>query len=1056
MQRVVVVAVFILGSGAGLSACSDDDQALVSQSIERPSAITFACYGELRITSSETGAASDPIVASAQPLSACQARLQSTGSGESARPADPPGQGAIGSSAPDDPSFYSFVLQQDSGSMAVVRTAIGVGETVSLVLDADPLAPGKNAVVIGSLPVDLITSPSGCHVVAANAGSCDLSVIDVASAVDPRVLPVVERRTVRAAGQPLFARPRAMVGSPAAGEVGVECPATAQGLAYVAYPGCSSVAVVDIATGDVVGGVAFGDDGTVELTAELACENECGDAAVPIAFAGQVDTTGPERPVTVTLDDSGQRLFIGSENRPGLTIVELDTAGLPVSSQRVELEGRVGIEQVHLSPVVAMGGSITSTTSAGEFQFVYALATDGTIRVIEVRTLLAECDTQVDPRYLTGIRDAAQLACLPVGGEQTPPRRALASSPGIRLPGDAVPLDLAFVTLDLSDNPARDVNGDTEVDADDNLAAAPPQAGIFVGTFAYATSSAGGVVVINVDDDRYPDFETPAEPLQAYWSLALPHQVRDAGADRSMLSFDGEKRLCTYPTSAELGPHLATAPQRVRSIDLVDELNELALPSLHAQECLPDGDGGERIPLAVPDLAYQADAAVRAAAYPDLAAVPREQEWVLTWEGTISLDDAARNVDGPQVRAGFVSRQLADTVIEDPSSPFCNMGARPFDILQLLGCDPNQGDAQCGLGQTCYVDPLATVASGLCLPSGRADALAAGCGDVLTTRRRYTVREVFPDRLVLGERRRVLRTTPIGGCQSEAQCTQLAAVEAALADPEQRNDDEFAWTCAADPTRATSSDTCLMTCEATADCEDGWACSGGFCVEGVLPRPECVETLQRYAVRAGEAFAVIGSVQGFLHDTVVDPVTGTCVDDPNGSSLLTSRLPLEAPSCEDLGPIPTPNPCMTTVAQAEQAPALPGGMCPDDPDEPVPSEFRVRQDVPALRYENPSLQLTLVDPYTTAEAVCPRPEPAELPPFRTVYPGYRISFNVVGGFLPMVSGLTAVLPVAIERGPDNRLWILDAGDLEAGRASAAGGVYRLNPAIPQVSPPALR
>ncbi|MCH7471997.1 PKD domain-containing protein [bacterium] len=58
----------------------------------------------------------------------------------------------------------------------------------------------------------------------------------------------------------------------------------------------------------------------------------------------------------------------------------------------------------------------------GEFNFVYAIATDRTIRVIEVDDLI-ECDTQVDPRLVHDITSAAQFACYEVGAITTPPRR---------------------------------------------------------------------------------------------------------------------------------------------------------------------------------------------------------------------------------------------------------------------------------------------------------------------------------------------------------------------------------------------------------------------------------------------------------------------------------------------------------------------------------------------------------------------------------------------------------------------------------------------------------
>src|SRR5690606_32073286 len=93
---------------------------------------------------------------------------------------------------PDQPElskgsrWYIFALQSASGTVAVAETTTGVqrdgggssnGEIN--VRDGDLLVPGKNALSVGSLPVAIAGDPSGCYMATANAGSCDLSVLDV-------------------------------------------------------------------------------------------------------------------------------------------------------------------------------------------------------------------------------------------------------------------------------------------------------------------------------------------------------------------------------------------------------------------------------------------------------------------------------------------------------------------------------------------------------------------------------------------------------------------------------------------------------------------------------------------------------------------------------------------------------------------------------------------------------------------------------------------------------------------------------------------------------------
>src|SRR5690606_3509714 len=265
-------------------------------------------------------------------------------------------------------------------------------------------------------------------------------------------------------------------------------------------------------------------------------------------------------------------------------------------------------------------------------------------------------------------------------------------------------------------------------------------------------------------------------------------------------------------------------------------------------------------------------------------------------------------VDGPSVRVGSVVTGDGAMTLEDPSESFCQIGVEPYDIAALVGCDPSLGDGQCGLGESCYVHPDSptVVQSGVCLRSEQVDALSGPCRDFLITSRRYSVRESASGRLELVPRRRALRTSPVAGCESDAQCQLLADQERAVASPEhpidleaEEGDEEVerSWTCAPDPTRAPGPDRCQMTCETGEDCEPGHGCDGGFCVEGVVPPQQCVSALQRYQIRASEAFVVIGDRTGYLHDLIRDPDTGMCVPDPDASPLLQGRIPLVAPPC---------------------------------------------------------------------------------------------------------------------------------------------------------------
>ena len=63
----------------------------------------------------------------------------------------------------------------------------------------------------------------------------------------------------------------------------------------------------------------------------------------------------------------------------------------------------------------------------------------------------------------------------------------------------------------------------------------------------------------------------------------------------------------------------------------------------------------------------------------------------------------------------------------------------------------------------------------------------------------------------------------------------------------------------------------MMGCEVDDDCIAGTVCTGdGVCVEGVVPPSECVAAIQRYQLRVGEAFALVGDRTGYLHGRTRD------------------------------------------------------------------------------------------------------------------------------------------------------------------------------------------
>lgn len=1046
--------------------------------LDRPMDVAFACFGGMRVTDGRpTGSKDDPIVFSAMPSSLCEGKARLRMAGEPAPVF--PGQEDLkpqgGQEIPPQ-AFFAFILQAGPGTVALAEFLTKqptdfTGGDVS-VLDSDPLTPGKNGISVGEDPIAIATDTAGCKVLTANAGSCDLSVLDVSSAVDfNAATPVrVDRLEVtNAAGTPIRAKPAAMVAEPAAEVYGNRCSETASGIVYVAYPSCSLVAAVDAATGTIVRGVKYDAGGVPSIVdGNVTCADECGGGA-PAA-------SGP-RPVTLDLRKDprtgDRRLIIGADNLPAITVAEIDdVTAQPLSVRQFALEvtdpaAGLGVTQVALSPVIGTGGTIgvinDDTAPGGEFQFVYAIATDHTIRVVDVLTTLRECDTQIDPRYVRDIRSVRQLSCLKLGDPTTPNllRRAGARGPGIELIGDGVPLSVAIIRSQQIDNDPRSPDF-------------PPR---LVGYFAMVTASNGVTFIVNIDDDGQLDLFNDRTPLETPMPALLAHQLRDSVPERNLLAFDDNAKLpvCDLAgpsTDAGLtaGARIIATPGRQIPNQAIAVERTSELPGIRQLRCEGlDTFGGKSVTRAVSELSFAAPVAVRDQVYPDIRALRSEEAWALIWEGTLSLDRPETAVDGPVIRESEMRVDTTGLYIVDQSKPFCDAGVEPHDFIQLRGCDPQFGNNQCPSGYRCFVHPASQVTGlGACLLEDEADRLADACKDFLTSTRRYTVATTKSGALTLSPRRVTLTTTPIEGCASDDQCTALADYATRAGNSIQPRDDTdtdpHKWTCNADPSRAAiaSGKRCQLRCDSNADCLTGTICQGGngngkqgFCMEGVIPPQACINAPQRYEIHAGEAFTVIGDRTGFVHP-VID-VNGTCKRDPNANPMLTGRIPLVVPACDPTADLLSgrkpdgtfePNPCATTVTQTESAPRYLDATCAlDDPASEV-----VDREAPAIRFRTRGITMTIVDPTYPGDQACfldrkgvPNVNTTTIP---LVLPNYQINFRQTSGYLPLTLPIGPSFPVKVVRGPTDSIWVIDEGDFlstQLGQPSTRGKVFRVEP-----------
>lgn len=1039
-QRAAALAAGLAGALALGAACSEDSPPVRILNLDRPNVVAFGCFGDYRVNGGDPEAEGS-VVRSAQPIESCVAHAAE----------DPPlGQGDLVNA----PRLYGFLLQDSRGTVAVIDV-----ETQS-VLDSDPLTPGKNAIPIGTLPVGLAADQSGCFMVSTSAASCDLSALDVTSALDLEAAAGIAQISItNSDGVRMRAKARTLIGGPQTDVIGQECPATPTGTVYLAYPACHLVAAVDAATGVIQGGLQFDEDGNgVPVAGSVTCPDECGDGSVTGTLALGGPDAGPDggvppdagppsvdggllRPVALHRGEDG-RVYVGSENSPKITVIDLDEVGLPVGSRSIQLEGEVGVVALALSPVMTNAGDTGSPGGGGgQSRFLYVVATDRTVRVVKVELddeegpgALRECETQADPRYLVDdpstpaderFTDLVPLSCLPIG-DPLLPRRYGALSPGIQLPGDQIPLDVAF--QEVRPPPPEEGEETNEAPSPLNLS----------GTFAYVTTSQGNVYVVNVDDDVYPDVEDVNDPAAVAITLALPHQIRDNGAER-----DAVATSCGAPSTDPtlLGPRVDISPNVIFSAESI-ALEKLGLmPSVRQIRCESETDV-----VAASQLSFLAPAGDREIGFPDWRAV-RNETWSVAWEGVLSRDGFTSSVDGLAVRSGAVSVDGYHVRVDDPSGSFCQLGAEQLDEVRLLGCDPAFGNGQCGVGETCYIHPdtPAEVTTGVCLPADQAESLAMLCRDFLVSHRRYSAVEVKAGSVELIPRRRVLRTSPLDGCTSDPQCEEMAQVEQTLSDPAhpiqlgELPATGFDWVCTQDPSRPAAPDRCLMACETSDDCEAGDACLAGYCNQGAPPWPECVQAVQRFQVRASDAFVVIGSTTGYLHNWEKG-ADDACVLKENPDPLAVGRIPLRPVECEGAGPTAlSPNPCVTTVSDTRLVTPYDGeNQCVADT-----PEIQTAEEVRAIRFQNPSLRFDLVNTELQGDEQCIGDGAAGLPPFSPLHAGFEIDISLVGGFIPLFVqfALIPTFPVRIQPGPDGRLWVIDQGD----GAGAAGRVYTFVP-----------
>ncbi|HEY1548201.1 MAG TPA: hypothetical protein VGG28_10285, partial [Kofleriaceae bacterium] len=521
-------------------------------------------------------------------------------------------------------------------------------------------------------------------------------------------------------------------------------------------------------------------------------------------------------------------------------------------------------------------------------------------------------------------------------------------------------------------------------------------------------------------------------------------------------------------SSGVVGTVLPTIPQTILATDKIPEL-----PSIQQVLCTGYDTGSAGTPVA--EIAFPAPIAVRDEVYPDIMGMSADETWYLTYEGDVSIDTVDTAANGPPVREGMWTTDGNGMSLTDQALPFCAAGAQPWDILQVRGCNPTLGNADCPPDYDCFVHPDSQVVGiGQCILSTESDRLADACKEFLISDRRYTIAQTTTGKITLLPRKHELRTSPVDGCTSDAQCQTLANYALQNNSPNNALDDvtppdTHHWSCMLDPERAPDLDdsgnvikrcveTGLLTetsgCVADSDCDPGTVCQAGICMEGIVPPQSCVNGPEKYEIDVSEAYAVAGSISGYHHNIIAD-ANGNCINNPNGSPFNIGRIPLRAPPCvaatglpanaPDLGingdgTLAGPNPCETTVDQWEMENNYSPGTCT------VMTSALVDRKADAIVFRGPAFNWTIVDPTYPGDATCIGDRLGNLGKIPIVPDATQLSVRVTGGFLPLFLDIQPALPGKVVRGPTESIWVIDQGDYlstDVDLASTEGKVFRV-------------
>lgn len=585
-------------------ACSSTPAVIPTKNMDRPSDMTFVCLGLAPDDSSKlTG----------HPMTDCHVR----GEADQDRPAWVNGRRALGT--------FAFIPNATRGELAVADMDTG------RLLDLAPASSGYSLLPIGGDPESVTATQDGCWVATANRTTCDFTLIDPArvvllaetfdrNAVSPvtgmgdsaRSITTIETGTTHTKLHTTTGEIAFLPTESSESTCDKRLPT-----AIATFPGCDMVAVLDLSfeastatirsayyvrSGKLedagneplcpvdcaISGSQEGSDGGLSANAQGA-DGGVSDGGGTID-PGASGNPGQLRLQALAVEPGGARVHVAGLHDTAITSFDI-TAGRLGNPSRFELSPwradqslgepagvtrlRLGIDP-YATSTLADGSVVQGRFLDDNYKFLYAIANDDSIRVVEVTdSVPVECDVNVLPTPETIGR-----RCVPVG---TARRRALALGPGLTVPTftypdqpKPMPKDIAFGNLiatdsdtnynalsgefgfllgsngqvyaiDTSTHAFREARDVGKAQSTDLLLSIAPQRSVVVSDQAFASTPSFGVQsgpMIKSSDNNgvatsWFGFPDPSGMISRFWDVTWEAALPDASRESGLVSSAG-------------------------------------------------------------------------------------------------------------------------------------------------------------------------------------------------------------------------------------------------------------------------------------------------------------------------------------------------------------------------------------------------------------------------------------------------------------------------------------------------------------------------------------